>query len=396
MVVLSDKTKCTGCTACLAVCPLDCISMRVDIEGFLYPDVDNSKCVSCGACEKVCPVLYQTAKEQAVPQAYGIRAKDMELRLKSSSGGIFTLLAERILEDGGAVFGVSMSPDCKSAHHIMVETPAALAALRGSKYIQSSLDDTFRTVRTELENGRKVLFTGTPCQADGLKNFLGREYDNLLCVEIICHGVPSPALWREYVEYLEKKTGAPIVKAEFRHKKLGWKLFGARLENSKRRVLYSTLRNDPYILMFLKNQCLRPSCYQCHSKGLTRNADLTVGDFWGIQNVAPELDDDKGTSLVLVHTEKGNRALRAILEETEYQEVDCMAALKDNPAMLRSVGRPAARDSFFVDMGAMNFKALQKKYIVISGKDRLKYVLERTKLLPLTYRLVYRIRKRGV
>lgn len=393
MIALRDKSKCTGCTACAAVCPLSCITMRSDGEGFLYPEIDRDRCVACGKCETVCPVDHPLQTVKAEPEAYGVKAKDWGLRLSSSSGGVFSLLAEEVLGRGGAVFGTAMAADCKSARHVMAEAPEALAALRGSKYLQSDLEDTFRRVKEELDR-RPVLFSGTPCQVDGLRAYLGREYENLLTVEVICHGVPTPKLWKKYVEHQADKSGGEIVKAEFRHKKCGWHIFGSRLENSNRKVLYSTLREDPFIQVFLRDLCLRPSCYQCPSKGLDRSADLTIGDFWGIEAVAPELDDDKGTSLVLAHTEKGQKALEAILPRTDWKQVDCMAALRSNQAMLRSVERPEGRDAFMADMDRLPFADLAKKYVPRSGRDRLIDVVQKLGLMPLARKAWWSIRKR--
>ena len=196
MIVLRDRSKCTGCTACAAVCPLDCITMQTDGDGFLYPVIDRSCCVSCGRCEAVCPADKSDGTVETEPAAYGVRAKDMDLRLGSSSGGVFSLLAEEVLNRRGAVFGAAMRADCKSVHHVMVEAKEELAALRGSKYVQSDLENTFQQVKAELVR-RPVLFTGTPCQVDGLNAYLGRTYENLLTVEVICHGAPTPKLWRK-------------------------------------------------------------------------------------------------------------------------------------------------------------------------------------------------------
>lgn len=375
-IQLVSKTECCGCGACANRCPGGCITMLPDTEGFLYPQIDPARCTECGLCEQACPVSHPVRGTAETPAAYGARAKDMDLRLKSSSGGVFSLLAERTLDRGGVVFGAALTPDCKAVRHIAVTERGRLAPLRGSKYLQSEIGDAFRQVLGHLEEGREVLFTGTPCQIDGLKRFLGRDRQGLLCMEVICHGVPSPALWERYIAYMGERSGAPIQKADFRHKKLSWTIFGARLENSKRRVLYSTLHKDPYLQMFLKNICLRPSCYQCPSRGLDRRADLTVGDFWGIENVAPELDDDKGTSLVLIHTEEGARAFSDISADLDMRRVDCMAALAGNICMLESVARPAGRERFFEDLGRMPFCELQRKYVPVTRKERAKIFLQ--------------------
>lgn len=396
---LAVKEDCCGCAACANACPKNCVSMVPDKEGFSYPQIDAAQCVGCGLCEKACPVLHPEKGGGENPTAWAVRARDTDLRLKSSSGGAFSLLAEDVLARGGAVFGAAMAPDCMGACHVMAEDAKGLAALRTSKYLQSEIGDCFRQVLEELGKGRAVLFSGTPCQIDGLKGFLGRDDPNLLCVEVICHGVPSPALWRKYAAYMGKKSGAPIVKANFRHKKYGWSPLVLRLENSKRKVLYSTAEKNPYYRLFLLNFSLRSSCYHCHSKGLDRPADLTLGDFWGIENVCSELYDGTGTSLVLAHTSKGSKALADILDRTEAKQVDCAAALEGNSAMLRSVTRPPERDAFFEDMSVMSFPELRKKYIKPTEKMSLKmclvHFLQHVGLLEAALRLRRKIRGRG-
>ncbi len=393
MIVQTERTRCTGCTACAAVCPKNCITIEADREGFLYPVVDMAACIRCGRCEAVCPPLHPRQGE-TTPGAYGVQAKDTKLRLKSSSGGVFSLLAQRALKQGGAVFGAAMTPDCKGVRHVMVTEEACLDSLRGSKYLQSELGDTFRRVKRELERGRTVLFTGTPCQVDGLNSYLGRGYDSLLCMEVICHGVPSPALWKKYVEDVERRNGQPLSRVNFRLKEPGWKRYGVQMETPDGRKRYNSMGYDPYMRMFLQDKCLRPACYQCFSKGLDRSADLTVGDFWGIQNVAPELDDDKGTSLVLTHTEKGRQALETILDQTDWKAVDLTAALQGNPAMLRSAPRPAARDTFFTDMENMSFEELRRNYVPVTAKERMIRLLGKTELLPLAAQVVHLLKKK--
>lgn len=393
---LAAREDCCGCAACANACPKDCVSMVPDGEGFSYPQIDAAQCVGCGLCEQACPVLHPEKGGGQEPAAWAARARDGELRLSSSSGGVFSLLAEDTLAAGGAVFGAAMTPDCKGVRHVMAADSQGLDALRTSKYLQSETGGCFRRVREELERGRRVLFSGTPCQIDGLKGFLGRDYDNLLCVEVVCHGVPSPALWKKYAEYIEARGGAALTRVNFRHKKCGWLTFGFRLENSKRRVLYSTLKNNPFFRMFLLNYCLRPSCYRCPSKGLDRRADLTLGDFWGIENVAPELHDDTGTSLVLVHTPKGAEALADILDRIEAKQVDRAAALEGNSAMLRSVARPPERDGFFADMKVVSFPELQRKYVPNRPlKTMLVRLLQRCGLLDAALRLRETISRRN-
>lgn len=369
--MLIDKNKCCGCASCANACPKSCISMIKDDEGFLYPHIDETICINCGLCKKACPVLNSINDEERVPEAYAVKIKDIDLRLKSSSGGIFSVLANYILQQNGVVCGAAMTSDCKGVEHIIIDKQEDLYRLRGSKYVQSTIGSIYKEILSVLNSERKVLFSGTPCQISGLRTFLSKEYDNLLCVEIICHGVPSPDLWAKYIDEQERKTGAKIVKVDFRHKKLGWKLFGTRLENSQRKVLYSTLRNDPYLLMFLRDYCLRPSCYNCHAKNFKSKADFTIADFGGIQNIIPEFFDDKGVSLVLIHNRKAQEVFESIKENIEFQKTDCMTAKKYNPSMIMSVKRPLERDSFYLDMNNMDFESLSRKYASVTLKQRI-------------------------
>lgn len=361
MINITDKSKCCGCHSCFNICPKKAISMVRDEEGFLYPRVDATSCVNCGLCEKVCHFLQDSPKRENKPTTYAAKIKDDEIRNQSSSGGLFSILANYILSKSGVVYGVAMNNTQKSAEFIRVDNIEDLAKLRGSKYLQATIDDAYKQVKEDLVSSRKVLFSGVPCQINGLKLYLGKEYDNLLIVEVICHGTPSPALWEKYFNYLENKYNAKIEKVNFREKRNGWKTFGLT-EDGDNISQYLNQHQDPYMQMFLRNYCLRPSCYACKAKELESMADLTIADFWGIQNVVPEMDDDKGTSLVIVHSEKG----KAVLEETkdEYigKEVSFEQGVKGNPSYHSSVLIPKERDIFFKDMNTMEFDQLQDKY----------------------------------
>lgn len=393
--MIIEKDKCCGCSVCANVCPKGCISMVSDFEGFLYSEIDKSKCIDCGLCKNKCPVLLSLKSdiaEENIPIAFAVKAKDLELRLNSSSGGMFSLLANYVLKKEGVVCGAAMTTDCKSVEHIIVDKPDELYKLRGSKYVQSSIDSVYKELLPIIKSGQTVLFSGTPCQIDGLRMFLGKDYDNLLLVEVICHGVPSPEILKNYINWQERKSGAQIVKIDFRHKKFGWTVFGNRLENSKRKVLYSTLREDPYLLMFLRNYCLRPSCYNCHSKNFKPRADFSLGDYWGVKNVLPDFFDDKGISLVLLHNEKAKNIFEKLKSEMEYKETDCMTALKYNICMLESVKKPKERDTFFEDMSNMDFNSLKKKYASVSFKQKIKDRLEMYGLLKAAKRICKLIR----
>lgn len=391
MIEVKDKTKCCGCRACGNVCPKQCIEFVKDSEGFLYPNVDSSKCINCHLCEKVCPSLVEEPLRKRKPVTYGAKIKDKEILDKSSSGGLFSAFANEILDNNGIVYGVAMRDDLKSAHHIRVDNKNDLSLLRGSKYLQSDSENIYVQVEKDLVEGKKVLFTGVPCQINALRMFLRKEYENLFCVEVICHGTPSPALWKKYVLYLENKYKAKIESVDFRNKKYGWKRFGL-VKEGKNISQYLDQSTDPYMIMFLRDYCLRPSCYECNAKKLESMADVTIADFWGIENVLPELDDDKGTSLVLVQTKKGSKLLDSVKENIEIKEVPYEKGIAGNPSYYKSVNRPIQRNTFFDDMNNLNFDQLQKKYCRVSKKQKIKRIIMKS----IAYKLYRRIHAGGV
>lgn len=361
--IINIGNKCTGCSACYSTCPVGCIKMTADSEGFLYPEVDESLCVSCGACERACAVL-SDSKEKNVcekPAAYAARTQNMETRLNSSSGGIFTELACFVLKSGGVVFGAAFDKDF-GVEHIAVESIDELENLRGSKYVQSRVEDTYIKVKEYLDAGRTVLYTGTPCQIGGLYSFLKRDYDNLYTQDIICHGVPSPLLWNKYVKHREAKAAAKLRRTFFRHKKYGWKRYSVQFEFTNCTEYLQIIYNDLYMRSFLRNMCLRNSCYECSFKSKYRQSDITLADFWGVEKICPSMDDDKGTSLVILNSDKGRQLFESIKESVVYQEVELDEAIKYNSAMISSAPRPHNRDEYMEKVLAGNFEKVTRKY----------------------------------
>ena len=280
---------------------------------------------------------------------YAAINNDEKVRENSSSGGVFSLFAEQF----DVVYGVAMTEDCYGAEMIRVEED--ITSLRGSKYFQAKVGDAFRNVKKDLEDGKKVLFSGTGCQINGLNCFLGKRYDTLICVDVICHGTPSPKLWREYVLFQERKYGK-LEKVNFRCKDDSWVDFGI-MENQ----LYFSKDTDPFMRMFLRNYCLRPSCYNCHAK-YYKTSDVTIADFWGIENVAPEMNDGKGTSLVITRTDKGQALFDSVKSKLKWKEVDYNYGVKQNPSEYSYVERPTQRNTFFVDLCSLSFEEMQRKY----------------------------------
>ena len=327
MLKIKDKTACCGCAACVQVCPKQCITFNEDNEGFRYPSVDFDSCVKCGLCEKVCPISCH--KEQRIPLAvYAGKNNDCCVRQQSSSGGVFTLIANEIVNAGGVVFGASFDNDWEVEHRY-ADQLCDLAAFRGSKYLQSRIGDTYKKVEEFLKEGRQVLFSGTPCQVAGLKSFLRKEYDSLLTVDIICHGVPSPLVWRRYLE--ETAVDQKIADINFRSKHESWKRYSVVIKSTDRVVLNQPYYENAYMKGFLSDIYLRPSCYACSFKKGSSGSDITLGDFWGIETSLPQFDDDKGVSAILVNTSLGLNLIESL--NIDRREVSYETILKGNPSL---------------------------------------------------------------
>lgn len=349
--------ECSGCGACVHICPTQAIHFVKDVEGFYYPDVDGEKCIHCGLCEKKCLILSSQAPFMSLPTAYASQNRDEKIRTCSSSGGVFTLLAEHVLRQGGIVVGCVMTEDCYAAEHRVITDEQGLYALRGSKYVQSRADLVFPTVKEALENGRQVLFSGTPCQVGGLHAYLSNiNTERLISIDIICHGVPSPAVWEKYVKHWETVKHAKVVSVQFRNKEKGWRPYSLVLSFDNGEVYSAVCTKDLYCRGFVADYFLRRSCYDCHAKGEHRTADITLGDLWGIQHVCASMDDNRGTSLTLLNTAKGETLFREISAETAWQQVDFDSSVKHNPSYCRSSSQKVYRDFFM--------KRLHKKPII--------------------------------
>lgn len=346
MITIHDKSLCCGCAACAQTCPKQCINMIQDDEGFLYPTVNKNTCIDCGLCEKVCHELHPY-DEQAPLKVLAAINRDENVRMHSSSGGIFHLLAEKTISAGGVVFGARFDEDWQVVMDY-AESMEGVRAFMGSKYIQARTEKAYKDAKRFLAESRQVLFSGTPCQIAGLKHFLRKEHDNLLAVDFICHGTPSPKIWNLYLEEI-LRNGKHLSDVKFRDKTKGWKNFGFKLTYNKEDdtvSLLSSFRENPYMKSFLRDIILRPSCYACKAKAGRSHSDVTIADFWGIQSIYPEMDDDKGTGLVFANTRKGLTALESEqikTAETEYEKVKPL-----NPACFRSPKIHPKRDEYFL------------------------------------------------
>lgn len=358
IVLFHGKENCCGCGACLNICPRNAISMVEDNCGNVFPGIDEDLCVRCGKCISVCSYK-KDAAGQAPINVYAAASKEDTILKTSSSGGIFAVLATKILKQSGVVFGCATEYTEGTGiqiHHIMVEDQNELKKLQGSKYVKSDIALCYREVLEQLRTGRKVLFSGTPCQVDGLKGFLGgKSYDNLITVDIICHGVPGEKLFRDYVTEEEKKLGMHICDFEFRNKKDGWGSFvfaeHCRSSDKKEINISQYARRSSYYWLFLNGASYRDNCYSCKYAGRQRFSDLTIGDFWGIEEMHPEylhkklLDAEKGVSCILANTEKGQNFLEQCQDNMILLGSTFEAAAKRNGQLNHPTKRHENRDA---------------------------------------------------
>lgn len=326
-----EKENCCGCGACQNICPKNAISMVLENDGFRYPHIDEEKCINCGLCKNVCPVLNLKKEDENLPDTYACYNKNEKIRMESSSGGMFSLIAEEVLNQNGVIFGAAFDENLE-VKHIKIEIKEDLRLLMGSKYLQSDTDKTFREAKEFLEKGKKVFYTGTPCQIEGLKSFLRKDYENLLCGDLICHGVPSKNIFDKYI----KNIGEKIKKVYFRDKEnKGWNNYQVLIQTENKKI-YEDHEKDEFMNEFLSDRYLRESCYNCKFKKKHRISDFTFADFWGINNIAPEMNDEKGTSLLFVNSNKGKEIFEKLKPFIVYKKVDFYQAIKYNPSMIKS------------------------------------------------------------
>lgn len=341
--------KCSGCTACFAICPKDAITMQADSEGFKYPVIDKNKCIDCGLCCKVCPLENMYGNFGEDKTSFACRAKDKNFAKQSSFGGVFGILANMYIKEQAVIYGAAFD-DNWNVCHIRADKKDELKSLYTSKYVQSDIGNTFRQVKCDLDNGKKVLFAGTPCQVAGLKSYLQKDYLNLLSVDFICHGVPSPLVWQRYIIAMEKKLNNKITEISFRDKEDGWKNYYFKLSTGNGNVFYEKHGENIYMKGFLKDLYLRSSCYDCKFKTLHRASDITLADFWGIEKIIPEINVEKGVSLCWSSSEKGKQVLADVLKRTDYYEVKLREAIKHNSSAIKSVEMHKNRDKFFEEV----------------------------------------------
>ncbi len=365
MINIIKKVDCCGCNACGDVCGKHAISFVTDNEGFWYPKVDKNLCVDCGLCDKVCPIQNKAShvERYTEPMVFAAYTKDESIRLDSTSGGIHSMLATKMYEKNAYVGGAVYNPD-HTVSQIVDDNPGRLPEIRSSKYLQSNAEGVYKEIRSLLIKGNNVFFCGCPCQIHALYNFLGKEYDNLVTCDFICRGVNSPKVFLKYMEMLERQYGAKATGIKFKNKKWGWHNFSMRVNFANGKEYCKDRYHDLFFIGYLQaGNFTRPSCYDCHFKGFPQKADITLADFWGIEKIDPTMDQDRGTSLVMVNSDRGMDLFNSIKSDIEWHQFTMADARAGNPAMDGSLkSAKPNRDDFFNDLDKLPFEEVAAKH----------------------------------
>lgn len=360
METIVEKNKCTGCTACMNICPKNAISMEIDNEGFKHPVINKDKCIDCGLCKKTCPVL-NTTSNKSLNNCYVAYNKDeVSRKNKASSGSIFELIAKLILNENGIVIGAAFDENNK-LNHIAIDNIKDLDKLKGSKYLQSHLNNIFTYIKENIKN-KKILFVGTPCQVAGLKSFIKNDFNNLICLDLVCHGVPSPKLFEKYIKEIEDKYNSQIVDYNFRDKKTGWDSYSNTITFKDKKEISQLQKDNNYMKLFLSDIALRESCFECNFKLGNKYSDITLGDFWGVGKYYPDMYNNLGVSAVIINTEKGQEIFEQIKNDIKYKECKLEEIVSGNPSLKSSGKYPLKRSEFFDDINKLSIAELSKKY----------------------------------
>ncbi len=374
--MICEKNKCTGCGACKNICPKNCVELKYNEEGFLFPVIDKEVCIRCGLCKKVCPSNYELENNNnSKPLTYGGYYYNEETLLKSSSGGIFAALADYILKEGGVICGASVNDDL-IVEHIIATNKDEYQKMHGSKYIQSDTKNTFSDIKKYLLNNQKVLFVGTGCQVAGLYNYLGemKNNNNLFTVDLICHGVGSVNIFNKYINYLEKKYNDKVTNVSFRSKKNGWRTFTTKISFRERKPIYIKAVNDLYMICYVNEAIYRESCYNCPYASLPRIADITLGDFVGIDKKLFDVKQyEKGISVILVNNKQGETIINKIKDNLVLHERNLDEAVKTNKNIAKPSSRPFSRN--FILQENNDIIKLQRKYCKVKFKQHIANIL---------------------
>lgn len=381
---ITNLTDCTGCRACEQICPKNCIEMVENEEGFLYPKVNEEQCINCGLCKKTCHIQNAPSRAEFFEKSevYAMKPKTEEVAINSTSGGMFVILAKYILSQNGIIYGCEFDENL-IARHIAIDSIKELNKLRGSKYVSSNTLSTYKEVKENLKNNKLVLYTGTPCQIAGLKKFLNHEYDKLITVDIVCHGVPSQKLFSTYIEWLENKLGDKIKTYEFRNKeKSGWGLgFTAKIVTQKDKVKYLKADFDPYYSAFLSGKTYRESCYQCKYANIERIGDFTIADFWGIEKIKPKFYSKDGISLVVINNQKAKDIFEKMSADILLEKTNIDDAIVKNHNLKEPTKRLNERNDIYSQI--QDFESCANTYML--PKNKVKTIIKNS--IPQSFKI---------
>lgn len=371
MINLCNINDCSGCMSCYSSCPQNAITIIENENGFSIPKINTDKCIECGLCVKSCPVLTKDNNlNQFNKVGYAAWTKDEKTRKQSSSGGLFYELAKHIINNSGIVCGASFDSNMK-VKHILIDDINELNKLMGSKYVQSDTSDVFPKIKDLLNKKVYILFVGTPCQVAGLKSFLRKKYENLYTIDLVCHGVPSPLLWKKYIDYQNYKNKSRIIAYKFRNKKKSWTFFHSQLKFENGNIIEYDWFSDPWLRIYLDNKCLRDSCYNCRYTNMNRVSDITLSDFWGYNSFNKhDKNDDKGISLVIINSLNGNSLFNNIKNNLIYFDRNIKDISTSQSSLYKPWSKPKDTDLFWQDFNNLNFELfLNKHYKVAKPND---------------------------
>lgn len=372
MINIQDKSKCSGCSACYSVCPKSCISMVEDKEGFLYAKINEDLCINCELCNEVCPLNEKNNRKNGVIYSCIIQHKDKEILRQSTSGGGFTPIAEYVIAQGGVVFGVEMTEREFFVKHTKVEKKEELKKYRSSKYVQSFIGETFKEAKEELDKRRLVCFSGTPCQIQGLKKYLRKDYENLITVDVVCRGVPSPGVWKKYNRYLKSK--GELENIVFRDKTFGYQYSTMEVRYKDGRVERNGIESDQWLRMFFSGMILRPSCPTCNFRSTERCSDFTIWDCFNVSDLTKELDETKGATSILIHSQKGFKIFEKIRDKFYVVDVPVEIISK---GITDTVCLNKRKDKFIKDYINMDMDNLLNKWFPMTNKVKVKKYVRR-------------------
>lgn len=365
MIKVKEKKNCCGCAACSQICPQQCIFMKEDEEGFLYPEIDSSQCIDCSLCERICPIINYKRPKPECQMAAVVQTKNQEILRQSTSGGAFTAIAEYVIEHDGIVFGVEMDENF-NVKHTYTDKKQELYKYRNSKYVQSNIENTFKQVKKFLDDNRMVCFSGTPCQIEGLINYLGgEEYENLILVDVVCRAVPSPGVWRKYITYLNQNNEG-IKSLRFRDKSLGYQYSTMEIRYQNGKIAREGIESDSWLRMFFSGMIIRPSCADCKFRSISRRSDFTIWDCFNIYHIDKKFDESLGVTRVFIHSEKGKKIFDNIKGNFELRSISTEIAVKNVTELVVSPQINSKREQFYQDLNKLSIENVLDKYFPLT------------------------------